>query len=177
MHAELNVKRDIVFVGGIHGAGKGTVCRLVCEQTGRLHLVASEVLKWNDISLSENKNVSNIADTQERLIRGLKNTIITGESYLLDGHFCLFDSNGNIEQVPLNTFGRIRPRFIAIVITYPVLIQQRLKERDGITYSLKTLSEMQEEESQHAKYIANIFGLDLIEIKNSDCTNLIRLIQ
>ena len=40
----------LIFVGGIHGVGKGTICTEICSQTDLIHITASEVLKWNEIS-------------------------------------------------------------------------------------------------------------------------------
>jgi len=49
--------KNIIFIGGIHGVGKGTLCEKVCNDLNLLHLSASEVLKWEEISEKENKLV------------------------------------------------------------------------------------------------------------------------
>lgn len=59
---------NIIFIGGIHGVGKGTVCKEIASKTDLVHITASQILKWDEISSSDNKLVNNISSTQERLI-------------------------------------------------------------------------------------------------------------
>jgi adenylate kinase len=56
---------NIIFIGGIHGSGKGTVCKNISKQTNLITNIASELIKWNDISHQNNKKVNNINETQE----------------------------------------------------------------------------------------------------------------
>lgn len=39
---------NIIFIGGVHGVGKGTICQKIKEKLDFTHLSASEVLKWDD---------------------------------------------------------------------------------------------------------------------------------
>lgn len=64
--------KNIIFIGGIHGVGKGTLCEKVCNKLNIKHLSASEVLKWEEISEKENKLVKDFTLTQNRLITNLK---------------------------------------------------------------------------------------------------------
>ena len=64
----MELTKNIIFIGGIHGVGKGTVCKEIASKTDLIHITASEILKWNEISSSDNKFVNNISSTQERLI-------------------------------------------------------------------------------------------------------------
>jgi len=147
---------DIHFIGGIHGVGKGTICSKACNQAGLAHLTASELLKWNEISAVDNKNVENIKNTQARLIIGLNNATNTNKSYLLDGHFCLFNAEGKVEKVPLETFVKIAPKSISVVTDKVVLIKQRLEERDNKKYDFDVLENMQNTEKEYAKEILHI---------------------
>jgi adenylate kinase len=60
--------RKIIFVGGIHGVGKGTICKVLAQKFDFEHLSTSQVLKWNEISNLKNKKVQNFAITQDRLL-------------------------------------------------------------------------------------------------------------
>ena len=67
---------NIIFIGGIHGVGKSTICHLICSELNIEYLSASELLKWKDINEdAENKKVENIPFTQNRLITGIKETV------------------------------------------------------------------------------------------------------
>ncbi len=158
----------IHFIGGVHGVGKGTVCNKICEQVGLTHLSASELLKWGEISTNDNKKVKDIKDTQERLLIGINNATQKGKSYLLDGHFCLFNAKGVIEKVPKETFAKIAPKSIAIVTAEVKLIKKRLEKRDKQTYELEVLEFMQNQEKEYAKEIAKVLNISFVEIKGDD---------
>jgi adenylate kinase len=167
---------NLIFIGGIHGAGKGTICNKICAQTDFAHITASEILRWNEISKPDNKKVENIQDTQDRLISGIDKALKKNGSYLLDGHFCLFNSEGQVEKVPMETFKKIAPKLIAVVTTDVELIKQRLEKRDSQTYDFDTLKLMQDTERKYAEEVASIVNTAFIEIKNGNYNRFISLI-
>lgn len=172
-----NNLRNIVFIGGIHGVGKGTICKEIVSKTDLIHITASEILKWNEISSSENKLVNNISTTQERLILGLKKFIDTDKQYLLDGHYCLLNSDGFACRIDEETFDKINPKIISIVIDDIGKIADRLEKRDNKKYDLKILNELQEMEIEYAKYLSKKYSIPYIEIKNNNCKSLLNIIK
>mgnify|MGYP000259415876 CR=1 FL=1 len=168
--------KKIIFIGGIHGAGKGTICDKICEQTDAVHITASEILRWNEISKPGNKKVVNIQSTQDKLIAGLNEALRKNKNYLLDGHFCLFNSEGKVEKVPMETFKKIAPKLIVVITTEVGLIKQRLEKRDRKTYDFDTLKFMQDTERKYAEEVASIVNTPFIEIKNGDYNSFISLI-
>ena len=55
--------KQIVFIGGIHGVGKGTLCREIEKVIQVETISASDLLKWNEVSKEfGNKAVTNIND-------------------------------------------------------------------------------------------------------------------
>jgi len=168
---------NIYFIGGIHGVGKGTICKEITSRTNLIHITASEVLKWNEISLSENKLVKNISSTQERLIYGLENLIVEDKEYLLDGHFCLLNSSGIPIRIDEDTFDQINPKAIAIVIDDAQKIAKRLKLRDAKIYSIQILNDLQEMEIEYAKYLSDKYSIPYIEIRDGNYNQLIENIR
>ena len=164
---------NIVFIGGIHGSGKGTICKNICAQKGYIHLTASELLHWKDISDQTNKFVENIDDTQKRLLFGLSKTIEKDKFYLLDGHFCLFNKNGEISKVPETTFMQIAPILIGVVKENVQVIKKRLESRDKKHYDLNVLKQMQDKEIAYSKEIAEKLVVKHFEINNNDYNNLL----
>lgn len=158
---------NLVFIGGIHGVGKSTICKKICVETNLIHITASDVLKWDELSKPDNKKAINIKDTQERLIGGL-NRIIDNRTYLLDGHFCLFNAKGEVERIPKETFEKINPMLVAIVIDDVEQIQERINKKDNRLYDIETLEKMQITEIEYSKYIALVLNVPLIEIKNGN---------
>jgi adenylate kinase len=168
--------RNLVFIGGIHGVGKGTVCRKVCTETNLVRITASDVLKWDEISEPNDKKVDSILDTQKRLITGLSKVIKDNETYLLDGHFCLFNSKGEVEKIPKDVFKQINPKLVVIVTADVEQIQKRLKKRDNKTYGLEILRKMQITEIEYSKEIALMLNVTLFELINGNYQPLIKLI-
>lgn len=160
-------------MGGVHGVGKGTICREICKLTNLIHISASELLKWSELSESINKRVDNIQNTQERLIVGLNKVLEKNKSYLLDGHFCLFNSSGSVEKIPINTFEKIAPKLIAVVTADAALIKNRIEKRDQKTYSIDLLESMQNIEKVYAKEVSLELNIPFIEVKDGDYDSLI----
>jgi len=167
---------NIIFIGGIHGVGKGTICKEIASKTDLIHITASEILKWNEISSSDNKLVNNISSTQERLINGLKSLIKNDKRYLLDGHFCLLNSNGIPCKIDEDTFDSINPKIISIVIDDIGKIVDRLEKRDNKKYNIKILDELQKMEIEYAIYLSKKYSIPYIEIKNNDYKSLLNSI-
>ena len=161
------MKNDIIFIGGIHGVGKGTLCERIESELGIVHLSASEVLKWKELNVdSSDKRVTDIDSTQDRLLNNLKGIINPGQTYLLDGHFCLLNKENQIEKVPEDVFIGINPKKIIVVSDNPEIISKRLSQRDGRTYETSLLKEMQNTEIEHAKYISNLLGVEMYKIQS-----------
>lgn len=169
---------NISFIGGIHGVGKSTICTAICESTGRLHLSASELIKWKDINTDVfNKKVASIPDTQDRLINGLQGVTQQGKHYLLDGHYCLFDGQGRITPVPIETFTSIQPVSLHIILGDTLEIKKRLEARDAKTYDAELLDQMQRCEMDHARRVASSLHVELSVGTFSDYSKIVSSIK
>lgn len=167
----------IHFIGGIHGAGKGTICKQVCEQSDLVYLSASELIKWNEISEIDNKKVLNIPNTQDRLLAGLNVVKKDTESYLLDGHFCLFNADGEIEMVPIETFEKIIPNSIIVVTEKVEIIKTRLEKRDNKIYEQIVLERMQDIETKHAEKIALHLNVPFLVVKDGEYKPILEVLK
>lgn len=168
---------NIYFIGGIHGVGKGTICKEIESKSELIHITASEILKWSEISSSDNKLVENISSTQEKLIFGLDNLIDKNKKYLLDGHFCLLNSLYVPCKVDEETFDILNPRMIFIVIDDVEKIAKRLEKRDNKKYDIKVLSELQNMEIEYAKYLSRKYSAPYIEIMDNNYEQLLNIIR
>ncbi|CAD0003880.1 ATP-binding protein [Flavobacterium salmonis] len=168
----MKVFENIYFIGGIHGVGKGTICKEIASKTRLIHITASQVLKWEEISDSDNKLVKDINSSQDRLIKNLKNLIKKDEIYLLDGHFCLLNSDSIPCRINEDTFDQINPKAITIVIDDVEKIAKRLKSRDGKIYNIQILNELQEMEIEYAKYLSDKYSIPYIEITDGNYNQL-----
>lgn len=172
------MQREIAFIGGIHGVGKSTICRKICDELKLEYLSASDLIKWNDINEdNQNKKVWDISLTQDRLIVGLENRIQKNKSYLLDGHYCLFNSENKIINIPLGTFKLINPFSLNILLGDIIEIKQRLEKRDNRQYDQDILAQMQESELDYAKYLSKALGIVLNIGDQNDYSNLLSSIR
>ena len=169
--------RKIIFVGGIHAVGKGTVCKELSEKFNFEHLSSSQVLKWNEISDSKNKKVQNFNTTQNRLLTNLNKIIEPNKKYLLDGHFTLLNSNGEPEKIDESTFIGIQPESIILMTCEPKVIFERLKQRDDSIYKLGVLEKMQQMEIEHANYISKKLNVPLITVINGNTSSIFEHLQ
>lgn len=152
-----------MFIGGVHGVGKSSICHNICRKLNIQYLSASELLKWNEINEDpKNKKVASIPDTQTRLILGLRTAVKKNKYHLLDGHYCLLNSKNEITRVPLDTFKQINPKRLALILDDISEIKKRLEARDNKLYDLELLESLQNEELSYAEYLSKTLGVDLI---------------
>lgn len=145
----------MIFLGGVHGTGKGVFCEQLCQASRWQYMSASELLKWSEYAVDlKNKAVRNIPETQMRLLAGIERACKPGESYLLDGHFTLLDADSNVTRVERTIFERIAPDAILIKTEQPVVVHERLQQRDGRTYPLSLIERMLAEESTYSEELA-----------------------
>ncbi|WP_288243937.1 ATP-binding protein [uncultured Chryseobacterium sp.] len=171
--------KNLIFIGGIHGSGKGQICKEVIVKTSLIHLTASDILKWNDISEQNSKKVENIKYTQDRLINNLVKIVNPNAKYLLDGHYCLLNSNNIPERIPIQTFIEINPIKIILVIADSKEIKERLEKRDNKIYELSLIEDFQNLEILYAKEISNTLSIPLLIIDsiNYNFKDLINFIK
>ncbi len=159
--------KNIIFIGGIHGSGKGRICEALKSEIDLIHLTASEVLKWNELSTQEEKRVKDIYETQDRLITNLNKIVKEDKTYLLDGHYCLLNKDGVPEKISIQTFKDINPIKLVLVTAEPNIIKERLENRDAKTYNIGLIKEFQNLEINFAKGLSRILESP-IHIINSE---------
>lgn len=167
----------VIFICGIHGSGKGTLCKKISSQTGIPHFTASDVLKWSEVSPNmQNKNVVDIPETQNRLLLGLEKLKEKHQSFILDGHFCLFNKEGDVEKISVEVFEKISPNFIVLVSANSDKITARLKARDNVKYSEVILKQMQKIEQEYSKQVAQELKIPYFQIIDENLIELLTAI-
>lgn len=167
----------IIFIAGIHGSGKGTICKQISKKFEIPHYSSSELLKWEEISSRSNKNVDDFEVTQNRLLNGIRKNIIPEKLTLLDGHFCLLNRDGSPEKIEEQTFKDINPILIGIVTENVNTIHERLKNRDGNRYDLDVLEKMQQLEYSQAEIVSKHLSIPLINLKSKNVEEMYEFIK
>ena len=164
---------NIIFMGGIHGVGKSTICQHICRELDMEYLSASELLNWGDINDdAKNKKVKDIPYTQNRLIVGLSNTIQKGHFYLLDGHYCLLNEKAEVEKISLEIFMQINPKALGIILGDIREIKTRLNMRDDKNYDFGLLERLQNSELDYAKELSVALKVPLYKVESNDGLNI-----
>jgi adenylate kinase len=164
--------KNIIFIGGIHGVGKGTLCEKVCNDLNLRHLSASEVLKWEEISEKENKLVKDFTLTQNRLITNLQQIIKENERYVLDGHYCLLNKDNVPEKIDFDTFRTLNPFAFIIVVDEVQEIKRRLEKRDKREYDFELLSKFQKLELDYSIELAKQLSKSHLILNSKGINNL-----
>ncbi len=148
--------RNVIFIGGIHGVGKTTLCKQILEEIKIGYYSASELIRRldEDSLHSENKAVLDVEVNQDKLMTSVDLYMNKTKPCLLDGHFCLLDSEHNIIKIPKKVFENISPRGILIVCDSASNISDRIFCRDKRRCDVELLSFFQEREVEYSERIA-----------------------
>ncbi len=167
--------RNIIFIGGIHGVGKTTLCDKILVDVDANYYSASNLigmLNSNSIN-KDNKSVVDIEGNQNSLITAIDNHVDNTRLCLLDGHFCLLDPERNIKRIPQKTFDSISPKAIITLHDRIDNIQRKNAKRDGIPYDRGLLLSFQNEELKYSKSVAASLQIPYIELDINNGTNKI----
>ena len=168
---------NLYFIGGIHGVGKGTICKEISSDFNLIHLSASEVLKWEEISSLENKKVNDFELSQNRLISNLNQITEPTKNYLLDGHFCLLNSENKPEKINKETFIELNPKAFIIVVDKIELVQKRLEKRDNKSYDIEILQKFQDLEFDYSISLSKELNIPIIKVINGNIQNLLNFLK
>ena len=139
--------RRIIFVAGIHGVGKTTLCNELSSQFGIEHFSASSLIaKEKEEKYLHDKRVENVGENQDHLLVAINKSFDSADWYLLDGHFCLLNRNNKITRIPYSTYEGISPMAVLVLFDEPFEIYSRLSSRDNAKYEIALLKSLQEEE-------------------------------
>lgn len=160
---------NIVFVGGIHGVGKTTICERAAKQFEIVHLVAGHIIRERVRSASDGgKGVESVDDNQDALVTGLSTRVSKGQTLLLDGHFALLMASGKIQRIPFQTYESIAPSAVLLIKDDPQEIAFRLNSRDGKRYEASDLAHLQLEEEANAKAVCERLSTPLVVAHPND---------
>ncbi|EHH2473726.1 AAA family ATPase [Vibrio vulnificus] len=169
--------KKIVFVSGVHGAGKGTLCRLLYEQLDVKSYAASDLIKSHSQYVEENKLIDSADKNQQALIQGLSR--LQEDKLLLDGHFCLLNKNKEIVKLNYSVFDAMKLSLVVYVECKPVELRGRLMTRDGTDFSVEFLRSFQNAEYEHAQNFCFDRNIPLIKYQSGidEISNIANVIE
>ncbi|TLS69924.1 AAA family ATPase [Photobacterium damselae subsp. damselae] len=160
------VMATTIFISGIHGVGKTTLCNKITNHLGFRHYSCSDLIKQNSDYVETSKKIDNASRNQEVLLKAIEN--IKDKVYLLDGHFCLIDKLENVIQLDQSVFKSIAPKAIVNICCDTSIIRERLINRDGKALSLTKLNELQSAEKTVSAEVAETLNIPYFVYTSSE---------
>lgn len=161
---------NIIFVAGIHGVGKTTLCKYIFQKYNIKHYTASTLIAEAKERPFTTLFIKDIDKNQTTLINAVNQIRDENQEYILDGHFCLLNEFKSIERVPPKTFELLGIKTIIVLTENINTIYTRLKDRSGIEYSLDMLYKLQEDELDYSYEISSVLNVPYIvlDVSNTD---------
>lgn len=163
----------VVFVGGVHGVGKSSMCSDAAAVLGATHLTASTLIREakHEAVSSGSKRAQDVPGNQELLVGRFKQVEagLTGV-ILLDGHFTVLDADGAPVRLPADLFRSLGIESLVCVRGDPASISYRVGRRDGSGASSEEVSRHQQIELEQARLVseANDIPLHFVEAFDTD---------
>ena len=152
----------MIFISGVHGSGKTYFCEKVREACGYPAYSASALISERKKSgFNPDKLIPDIDDNQHYLLSAISELNAVNPTYLLDGHFCLLDANGDVTRIAKSTFTDLKPEALILVTENPEIIASRRYERDGVKHEVEDIRHFQDEETRYAEELSAILGVPL----------------
>jgi adenylate kinase len=153
----------IIFVAGVHGAGKTFATKPACAKLGLVHTTASQLIKeerghatWN---LS--KMVSDVDQNQVALISAARRIRESGASLVIDGHFVLRRAPNIHERLPVNVFRALECSSVLLIRSPVPVLLERLLARQDVSWTEEELSEFSMAEDAHSAEVAYVLDIPL----------------
>jgi len=166
----------IIFVGGVHGVGKTTSCKLAATRCRVSHYSASSLIsREKESAISKTgKSVDDIEENQGLLIQAANRLFgQSREPAILDGHFTLINGSGDIERVSSEIFFQLPIGAIVVYCDTPQAIADRISERDSQDVNVDFIGRHQEIELEQAQLVARKLGVPFSSLKAFDESGLV----
>lgn len=165
--------KSILF-SGVHGVGKGFFLKKINKEIEEYNIYSASTLieKYKSSTDAGYKKVRNVKNNQDILIKAVKEAKLKdGNSFILDGHICIFDAEGNIVRIPENFFGETQIEVIVLLQDSPKVISDRLNIRDGKEINIQSIEKMQCEEQKFAEELWEKYKIPYIVVTH-ECTGV-----
>ena len=145
------MKNGVVFIAGAYGVGKSTLCSKLSATLGIPSFSAGDLISdVNGEIYGQNKVVKDKTENQNILIAAVKNRLNTHPTFLLAGHFCIFNKNDEVEVLPEFVYKELPISKILLLESDGDTIIRNIKSRDNKSYSITSIENLIETERNQA---------------------------
>lgn len=167
-------KMGTIFVAGVYGVGKSTLCELMSKYSLIPFFSAGDLIsKVNGEQYGANKVVNDKDKNQYILANEVNKKLGQHKRIILAGHFCIFDMNNHVVQLPESVFEKLSIEKILLLEADPIRILDNLKKRDNREYELTQIYSLLKSESAAAELVSQKINCPLkIHNMKFDATDL-----
>lgn len=168
--AKKEILGKTIFVAGVHGVGKTSMCQDFAQRFGFAHKSAGQLIRESKVATTDgnSKAVKDIDGDQQLLIQAVSKIRTSGESLLLDGHFAVLNSEHLPTALVTNVFANLNIDAIIAIFDEPAFIAARMTIRDGINKNESDVNALQSLELDRARQVASELNLPLVTLKAFD---------
>ncbi|WP_372795543.1 AAA family ATPase [Pontiella sp.] len=159
---------SFLFVGGIHGVGKTTICQKAFAPLGYCCMTASSLMASDGPRPDKNKRVDDVPGNQTALIEQLSVKRQKHNRLLLDGHFTVLNRLSKIEPINISVFQEMNPSGLLLIKGDSKEISVSLSKRDGEKWTISFLKSLQRAEELHARKVAIELNIPLRIVNRND---------
>lgn len=153
----------VIFVAGLYGVGKSTLCNKVSEYLNIPAFSSSDLIsEKNGEKYGANKTVKNKDNNQKLLINSVKEKTAKSPQILLAGHFCIFDVHNKVEFLPEFVYKELDLSKIILLEADANTIIENLQKRDHKKYTIENINELLVAESLQAQKIAIELNIPIV---------------
>lgn len=157
------------FLSGIHGVGKTTIGkRLENELQLKCYTASALIEHGTGHGMSLDKKVSDIVYNQTALVEEVEKLKTYNRNFILEGHLCVLDANGNVQRISSDTFFKMNPRRIIVLVDDVSKIAERNHGRGDRLSSEEFLRDFQQAEVDYGEVIGQLLQIPVQISKNDE---------
>lgn len=153
---------SVIFVAGVYGVGKSTLCNKLSSATGIPAFSAGDLISdINGETYGRNKVVKNAKSNQDILISAVDVKLEKYPHFLLAGHFCIVDKDNEVVLLPEYVFSKLHLSQIILLEANVLRIAENINGRDHRTYPARILERLIACERSQAQRVAKELKIPL----------------
>lgn len=154
--------KTVIFIAGIYGVGKSTLCDKLKEKFNVSSFSAGDLIsEINGETYGKNKVVKDKNENQNILISAVKKKLEEQPTFLLAGHFCIFNKSCDVEVLPDFVFKEIPISKIILLEADVQRVVDNIKQRDSKAYGIEAVERLALAERTQAESTSAMLGIPL----------------
>ena len=156
----------IIFLAGVHGAGKTYLATRTAARFGLRHVTASQLIReeLGRANWTQDRRVEDVGANQEALIAAVKRSLDASEELLLDGHFVLRGPHGELVRLDLTVFSQLGISATVLVEAPHEVVSERLAQRAAPVVDLAHIQVLSVAEREHATRVCSALGVPITSL-------------